>query len=165
MIALSFDPGSRLSAWALLESRGIAPQPITITLLQCGMIESQPKAVEALLNDGIECAPDAIVIETLVGGGFKATTARGGAQAVFAAVMKTAKVEQMIRDRCEGRGSVVDISAAQWRYSVCGRANAKGPVIARRLRQLVHGLRRSNEHTRDAIGAGVAVIWSKGGRA
>lgn len=165
MIVLSFDPGSSLSAWSLLESRGVAPKPITIAALQWGMIHSREADVLHVLDEGVSVAPDAIVIETIEGYAFKQTSQRGGGQAVVKGLLDTKNAESMIRTLCRNRGDVVDITARQWRKSLCDKANAKNPLIKARLQQVVYGLPRTNPHVRDSMGAGVALIWARGGRA
>ncbi len=169
MICLGFDAGSKKSAFALLESRGGRSArvdgitPNTVTVLQKGMVASTDSALERLLDDVLYDAPDAFAIETIAGYAFAPTKARGGGQAVVKALIDTKGVEEKFRGLCRHRGEVVDITAAQWRKSVCGRGNASKHLIAMRIPQVVIGVKSSNEHTRDAIGAALAVIWSKGG--
>jgi Holliday junction resolvasome RuvABC endonuclease subunit len=171
MICLGFDAGSRKSAFALLESRGgrsarfSGITPITVTLIQKGMVASTDAALEHLLDEVLCDAPDTFAIEKIDGYAFAATSTRGGGQAVVKALLETKGIEEKFRGLCRHRGEVVDITAAQWRKSVCGRGNASKHLIAMRIPQVVIGVRSSNEHTRDAIGAALAVIWSKGGRA
>lgn len=164
MIALGFDSGSKKSAFALLESRGGGGAPLTITVLQKGMVASASQALTHLLDDVLCDAPDVFCIETIAGGLYQPTKNRGGAHAVARHLLQTAKVEQMFRDLCRSRGETVDITASQWRKSVCGRGNATKHLIRVRIPQVVFGLKSSNEHTRDAVGCAVAIIWSKGGR-
>lgn len=171
MICLGFDAGSKKSAYALLESRGgrsarlSSLTPITVTLLQKGMVASTERDLTRLLDDVLCDAPDAFAIETIDGYAFAPTKARGGGQAVVKALLQTKGVEEKFRGLCRNRGEVVDITAAQWRKSVCGRGNATKHLIAQTIPNVVIGVRSSNEHTRDAIGAALAVIWSKGGGA
>lgn len=74
-------------------------------------------------------------------------------------VIATSEVVGGLKNDFASRGwTFVEITAGQWRKQLCDRANADKKLIAQRLAIFfMNQPKKSNEHTRDAAGAALAV--------
>lgn len=155
MIVLAFDPGTHETGWCRVDVRGTRPNPITITLVDLGNVESSVEGVWPLL-----AGADVVAVEVLRGIAYPVK----GAGIVGSLVSSSAVAGGIVWLARGGRFHVVETTAREWRGVVMGRPQASDAEIGRVIPGLVRGWpRRSNSHARDAAGLAVGTAWKMGG--
>jgi Holliday junction resolvasome RuvABC endonuclease subunit len=159
MIVLGFDPGTKLTGWALIETRGASPAPIATTFLAGGHDASNGQTIGALLASR---SPDVVAIEKIAGFAF-APKGPGVVSALIASASVAGMIAEVSRT-CVRR--VVEMTARESRKLICNRANASDALVKTVVMRLVHGMPlRSNSHVRDAVVVAMGAAWHLGGRA
>lgn len=167
---LGIDPGPTRSAWSLVEAMN-HPHRVTRkpSYLASGIIEGdetqQTGALKILTSDLaglLDGRAFLTTVEAVEGFAFRATSKRGGGQAVVAALMRTSRmVGELVRQSKNLGWPTCTITASRARKRVLNRANARNPVIKATLPRLVLGWPKvSNNHVRDAGVAALAAAWT-----
>jgi Holliday junction resolvasome RuvABC endonuclease subunit len=157
---LAFDPGAT-TGWALIE----LDRPLErARLCASGELRAdQPRgareAVESVLT---EAAADVVAVECTIGESF-------GGRTNVSDLVACARLDGMLVGWAEAHGlQVVEVPAASWRHALLRKPAARDREIQRALVFKLSnppGPRKSNAHTRDAMGLAVvaAQAWSSAG--
>jgi Holliday junction resolvasome RuvABC endonuclease subunit len=136
---LSFDPGSKYTAWAMLEQLpGEA-----VRVVSYDTCDSTYARFEKLIRNG-----DLVWIERIKGYSFQPFRTKY--------LIETARAEGRIEGAALANGNTIDfVSAGEWRKHFLGKANAGDDLVKEFVLARFPNLLRSNEHTRDAICVGL----------
>jgi len=166
---LGIDPGPTRSAWTLVDVTMPRHGLSRTSYLASGVLEGnetqQADALRVLTSDVgglLEGAAFLTTVEAVEGFAFRATSKRGGGQAVVAALMRTSRmVGELVRQSKNLGWPTCTITASRARKRVLNRANARNPVIKANLPRLILGWPKvSNNHVRDAGVAALAAAWT-----
>ena len=155
-VILGFDPGSKRSAYGLIEVAGTRAQP-RFSFLATGDIESSGPAADEFFA---RCAPlqasaGQIVAVEVVQGKIYGDKGAGIAADLF----ECKGADAMLCENVRWRGiHLVRLPAVRWRKAVANNAHATDPEIKAAVARLLRGLpERTNNHGRDALGIAIAV--------
>lgn len=152
MIVVGLDPGAT-TGWARVRLEH-GKRPI---VLDCGTFhEPTARLAGERFGELLDALPPdtRYAIETLAGIAFPM---KGGG--IVGSLIAAAKVEERLRTLVDQRAhsGVYDLTAHQWRQSLCGKRAATTQQIADALALGVAMPKRTNAHVRDAIGVAVAL--------
>lgn len=168
-VILTFDPGSRLSSWGLIESL-VNGQEVALTFLAKGECDSTEAGFRQVFAR-VQVAPDVTGIESITpegdatsGYAFAPTANRGGGQSVVRALMLTNKATGPLVMIARQHTRVIEMTAAKARGLVVRNQHARDPLVKKGVERYVAGLpRQTSNHVRDALLLGVAVAWRLAG--
>lgn len=153
---VGFDPGSKRSAYGVIEVAGTAAQP-RFSFLATGDIESTGPAADEFFA---RCAPlhaaaGRIVAVEVVQGVIYGKKGAGIAPDLF----ECKGADAMLCENVRWRGiDLVRLPAVRWRKAVADDAHATDAKIKIAVTRFLRGMpKQSNPHNRDALGVAIAV--------